>query len=295
MSHPSTVLPPSRLRSDHTYGDLTSNPANRLIYRAHAPTGRGSLTNIGFLSSSWPTRIQVESAAAFSHVTQWRDGTTHSPTPFVSATFSLAHALFEAGRLNARHRCTDTLISIIDTAKIPNTAWLATEFVGTSGSDAAFFARAAQEVLVYDCIPFESVVVTLQLDDFLQCLPRWCDNVGHQIRWNQFRSTEDVVHALAYAASLPANNTLGEDSALMMQSVDQSIRMLKKTLPAFMADYDRAVHANAVDEIARLAALFAWWPRWITGVDPTEYHFYLQRASNAIRIKMDWSSLQSSQ
>ncbi|KAJ7509893.1 hypothetical protein B0H11DRAFT_2216763 [Mycena galericulata] len=268
MSHPSTVLPPSRLRSDHTYGDLTSNPANRLIYRAHAPTGRGALTNIGFLSSSWPARIQVESVAAFSHVTQWRDGTTHSPTPFVSATFSLAHAF------------------IIDTAKIPNTAWLATEFVGTSGSDAAFFARAAQEVLVYECIPFEAVVVPMALDDFLQCLPRWCANIGRQIRWNQFRSTEDVVEALAHAASLPANNAPGEESTLVMQSVEQSIRMLQRTLPASMADYDRVIHANMVDEIARLAALFVWWPRWITGTDPITYLFYLQRARLDARSKI---------
>lgn len=197
------------------------------------------------------------------------------PTPFISTTFSLAYALFAAGRFNARHGCTDTQISIIDTAKMNTSAWLATELVGASWTDAAFFAGSAQEVLVYRRILVDAVVATVALDEFLDCLPRWCGDVGYQIQRYQLHSTEAAVHALADAAFLPASNMAEEESALEVQSVKRSIWILRSTLPPSMADCDLDTHADAVDAIARLAALFVWWPKWITAIDPVAYPLFL--------------------
>ncbi|KAJ7491915.1 hypothetical protein FB451DRAFT_511312 [Mycena latifolia] len=296
MSDPSTILPPLMFGEDHQYSCLTANPANQRIFRVHPANGPGALVHgVGFLSYGQvapmndPNYGQFTGSpddlknAASAHVTQWKDGTAHVPSPFVSASCSIAYALFEAHRWNAYHGCADAQISVIDTSQITSDAWLATELVGAYSTHAAFFARWSEEVLVYQRIPFGAVVVTAPLSSFLDLLPRWCDDIKPQIQFRQLRSTEEVACALADAAAIPANNTPAQEVELLMQSVEQSIELLRNILPPSMTQFDPHTHAEAVDAIARLALVFVWWPKWITGVDPVAYPGFLQWARNAVR------------
>ncbi|KAJ7491935.1 hypothetical protein FB451DRAFT_1388384 [Mycena latifolia] len=276
-SHPNTILPPLKFGASHRYRFLTINPANRYIYRVHPVNGRGALVpNVGFLSYGQPSMSDPNyghftassedlKCIASAHITQWRDRTTHLPSPLISASFSIAYALFEAQRWNMHHCCSDTQISIIDTAKITSDAWLATEL----------------EVLVYQHIPFGAVVITAPLNNFLDLLPRWCDDIKPQLRFRQLRSTEEVACALIKAAANPAHD---EDFELLMHSAFQSIQLFHHVLPASVAEFNS--HTDVVDAIARFAALFAWWPKWITGVDPVEYPDCLQKIRCAVLRKL---------
>ncbi|KAJ7698879.1 hypothetical protein B0H17DRAFT_1129437 [Mycena rosella] len=209
------------------------------------------------------------------HLTQWKDGTAPLCSPFISASFSIAYALFKAHRWNAHHKCTDTQISIIDTAQLTSDAWLAIELVGACAAHTAFnFARWA-EVLVYQHIPFGTVVATVPLPIFLDALLRWYSA-------RRLRSTEEVARALAGAAADPANNTQAAEDVLQLLAVTQSVRLLRHTLPTSMLTFDAHTHADAVDAIARLALVFVWWPKWVTEVDPITYPALLQSARGAI-------------
>ncbi|KAJ7117710.1 hypothetical protein C8R44DRAFT_983173 [Mycena epipterygia] len=207
--------------------------------------------------------LEMLMQAAASHVAQWKYRTTHQPSQFISASFSFAYALFEARRWNAHHMCTDTQISVIDTAAITSDAWLATELVGTRRSHAAFFARRAEEVLVYRHIPYRAGVSFPRLSAAL-----------------------DVACALADAAANPANNTTQEVVAFLEHSIAHSIEMLRDILPASMRYYDPQTHTDAVDAITRLAVLLFWWPKWITGVDPVAYPYWLQSVRDMVLAQL---------
>ncbi|KAJ6527267.1 hypothetical protein DFH09DRAFT_1414541 [Mycena vulgaris] len=219
---------------------------------------------------------------ASAHITQWKDRTESAPSPFISASFSIAYALFEARRWNARYWCNNTQISVIDTKKITSDAWIATELVGAWYNTDMFFARWSEEALVYGCIPQDAVVVTAPLETFFACLPRWCSDVTVQIRSRKIlRSTEAVAGELAEAAENPANNTPDEQAQLLEQSVNRSIHMLRGILPP-MRTYNKHIHADAVDKIARLAAIFCWWPKWITRTDPLAYPSLLKTVEEEV-------------
>jgi hypothetical protein len=294
MSKFNTILPPSKLRPEHTYESITSNEANRYVFRIHRAKGRGALIpSVGFVSygsavSGTPDdyehfrgRLSDLIRAASRHITQWKYKTTDLPSPFVSASFSMAYVLFEAHRWNRYHRCTSTQISVIDTSQLTGDVWLATELVGASRTDAAYFARSAQEVLVYRYIPFNAVVVTMSVYGLLACLPRWCDDIPLHL----LRSTQQVVNALTEAADCPEHNTLNEDFALRVQSVEHSILLLRDTLPE---EFDPDTHTDQLDAIARLAAVFMWWPKWITGFDPVVYRrvFLSARKEAALQLSV---------
>ncbi|KAJ7698894.1 hypothetical protein B0H17DRAFT_1328363 [Mycena rosella] len=284
-SHPNTILPPFTLEAHNTYQDLITNPTNRHLFRLSPAFGRGALRSGGFYGQSTQSQndghftgsIDQLAHPASAHITQWKDGTAPLRSPFISASFSIAYALFEAHRWNTHHKCTDTQISIIDTAQLTSDAWLATELVGACAAHTAFnFACWAEEVLVYQHIPFGAVVATAPLPAFLDALPRWCDDIITQIQLGDLRSTEEVARTLASAAADPANNTQAAEDALQLLAVTQSVRLLRYTLPASMLTFDAHTHAAAVDAIARLALVFIWWPKWITGVDPVAYSLDLR-------------------
>ncbi|KAJ7696435.1 hypothetical protein B0H17DRAFT_398336 [Mycena rosella] len=299
----SHMLPPFRFGTNDKYRSLTLNPANRFIFRVHRAAGRGALTPAGFFSYGQSTpngdydhftgSLDALAATASAHITQWKDKTAPLRSPFISASFSVAYVLFEAHRWNAHHGCTDTQISIIDTAQITSDAWLATELVGAYWTDAAFFARWAEEVLVYHHIPIGAIVATLPLSSFLDFLPRWCDDIVPHIRSRQLRSTEKVAYALASAAANPANDTDGD--LVPRQYVQGSIQVLRHTLPASMVIFDPHTHADAVDAIARLAAVFVWWPKWITGVNPAAYPAVLERARNVVLLQLEVDKLDATE
>ncbi|KAJ7504180.1 hypothetical protein B0H11DRAFT_1981112 [Mycena galericulata] len=295
----SDILPPFRFRY-HNYPSITRSTANRLVFRVHAASGRGALVpNVGFIASGCPVPVDDPTcgfytgprsalcSAASTHVTQWKERTSHLPSSFLSASFSFPYALFEATRWNAHHRCTDTHISVIDTARITTSAWLATELVGADGHDAAFFARAALEVLFYEHIPYGAVVVTAPLSSFLDGLPRWCDDIKSDIQTRQLCSTKSVARALAHAAAAHNNNPDEEDSdeeedELVMQSVERSIEMLRNTPHPSIVHYDRDMPEDAVEAIVLLATMFVWWPKWITCVGPAEYGKYYRRVRREV-------------
>ncbi|KAJ7509910.1 hypothetical protein B0H11DRAFT_1261105 [Mycena galericulata] len=295
-SDPSSILPPLRFYSEHTYTSLKNNPANRYIFRVHRSSGPGArIPGVGFVAPrivSEPTffmgftghRDDLEEHAS-AHVLQWqwkvwRDGQNpFLPSCFVSASFSFAYALHEAGRWNTFHGCTDTQISVIDTWALgaPARAWLATEFVGATGVQAAFFARWAEEVLVFGFIPHTAIVLTAPLNTLLACLPRWCAAIAPDIRTCKHRSTQDAALALAAAAAEPGNNTQAERDALAAQSVARSIALLQDIPPT---------QPDRVDTIARFAALLCWWPRWITGTDPVAYPALLRSVEERVRAQL---------
>ncbi|KAJ7698901.1 hypothetical protein B0H17DRAFT_1196491 [Mycena rosella] len=168
--------------------------------------------------------------------------------------------------------------------KITSDVWLGTELVGAYDSKAALFARRAQEVLVYKAIPSDALVVTLTMEDFFGCLPGWCEGINTQIADGSLPSTEAVVRALAELARDFDNNLEEEWEKLATQSVQRGIAMLRsQILPISMGSFDEhTTHADAVHRIARLAAIFCWWPKWITGTDPLEYPALLERVEKRV-------------
>jgi hypothetical protein len=287
----SVILPRFQVERFHEYSNLISNPANRYIYRVHPAAGRGALIpRRGFVSYGCPSSAtghyteQFEDLVdlAVTHVTQWKNKTSRLPSPFVSASFSLAYALFEACRWNERYRCTDTQISIIDTANIKSDTCLATELVGATWTEAGFFARRAQEVLIYQFIPCDAVVATMSLDALLDCLPPWSDEVKPRILRRETCTTYGVAYALVEAARPPANHTPEVEVAVLIPSIERSIQMLRHTLPPSMKNFDPSAHADAIDQIARLASLFCWWSKWLAGVDPAAYPPLLQWVRDAV-------------
>ncbi|KAJ7509890.1 hypothetical protein B0H11DRAFT_1961410 [Mycena galericulata] len=298
------VLPPSRFGHYDNYASLASNPANHLLFRVHADSGRGSLVpNIGFVASDCPTPVDDPTRGVYTgslgalcdaatvHVTQWKYKTWNLPSMFLSATFSIAHALREARRWNVYHRTDTTQISVIYAPAIGTNKWLATELVGASGTPATWFARSALEVLIYQRIPFGSIIVTAPLASFLACLPGWCDEVKRGILSGDLKATEHIVNVLAFEAGLPANNTPAEEHLLVMQSVERCIGMLRDKLPASMADYDYNTHEDVVDAIVLLATFFVWWPKWIIRVEPAAYPAHLKRVRNAVIRRLRHSKM----
>ncbi|KAJ7251357.1 hypothetical protein C8J57DRAFT_1520699 [Mycena rebaudengoi] len=371
-SEPATVLPPFALGSEHTYAKLVSQPANRFVYRVHSSTGDGALIpSVGFVASRFlrgtalPTSSELDLSQthtqlvrdAYSHVLQWKYPGADSF--FVSASFSIAYALHEAGRRNAATGSTNTQISVIDTSRIGVPALLATQLVGASDNEAAFFARRAQEILVCALIPETAVVFTAPLDIFLHFLPRWCDHLKPAIRhhgysstsdrhgppagpraltrtrtrknphpWSRcliagggsqtgtdgstkilesdpypypdrpvpgarrgwpdpcrsLSSTEDCAYALANAALNPGNDSPEEHAVLLRQSVARSLLILQDMLP------ETDQHEPDAEAVARFAAIFCWWPRWIINADPTTYHALLMQ----VRWEVDTTRTQAS-
>ncbi|KAJ6581793.1 hypothetical protein B0H19DRAFT_1116505 [Mycena capillaripes] len=288
-SNPNTILPPSRFKTNHTLNGVSSNDANRFIIRVHLSVGPGELTPVGFVASAhaerpWEapnnayhscSREELESLAA-AHITQYKDKTWNAPTKFISGSYSLAYVLFEAlrRRFQNRNRPGDfeILISIIDLAEIPNDKWLATELVGAYWRDAAFFARWAQEVLVYGHIPHRAVVATMSVNNFFDCLPRWC-NIREDIKPGSLWSTEAVVDRLKILAK--ENVTSEEEDALLIHSVESSLATLGNL----------STSAEAIESVSRFAAIFCWWPKWIIGTDPSEYSALLERVREKVRLR----------
>ncbi|KAJ7180859.1 hypothetical protein C8R46DRAFT_1070776, partial [Mycena filopes] len=209
--------------------------------------------------------------AAHAHVPQWKYGTSDLSSPFLSASYSLAYALFEARRWNIRHRCTDTQISIIDTAEIPSDMWLATELVGATCSHAAWFARAAEELLIYHRIPCRAVVVTLSLDELWDFLPGWCADIKPRVCGRYITSTSNMVSALLVAYD---HNKSDAQAAVMEQSVPRSLDLLLRLNVNLSSSEDVDY---AVDKLAGVAAIFCWWTSWIKNVDPSAYPPMLER------------------
>jgi hypothetical protein len=56
-----------------------------------------------------------------------------------------------------------------------------------------------------------------------------------------------------------------------------------------MAEFDNIPHGDAS---SAFAAIFCWWPKWITGTDPTAYPALLDRVEQATRIKL-WAVKES--
>ncbi|KAJ6514926.1 hypothetical protein C8R47DRAFT_496473 [Mycena vitilis] len=285
------ILPYLKLESFHDYHNLKSNPANRYIYLVHRPDAL--IPREGFVSPGCPLPINDPlrghftgqfnlKKAAEAHVTQWKNRTSYRHSQFLSASFSLAYALFEARRWNERYRCTDTQISIIDPAAIQSDAWLATQLVGANNHDAAYFARWAQEVLILHCIPAAAVVVTMSLDVLLDCIPPWSDEVKPRIRSRELNSTHWVADALAEAARNHADHNPEGEVVVMMQSIEQSIRLLRHTLPSSMKNFDPSMHTRTIDSVARLATLFCWWSKWLIGAPPDAYPPLLQWVRDAV-------------
>ncbi|KAJ7491924.1 hypothetical protein FB451DRAFT_511504 [Mycena latifolia] len=316
-SHPSTILPPDKFGNPHTFPSLILSAANELLFRVSPAFERGSLNRgpgHAFTASAFdgipaealnnihyvgPRADLVRMASA--HINQWKDRTEHLPSPFVSVSCSFAYALFEARRWNARYWCNNTQITVIDATKITGDAWTATELVGAwslspdpvvrANKTDTFFGRWAEEVLVYGCIPQDAVIVTAPLESFFSSLPHWCADVTIQIR-NRLvlRSTEAVADALAKVANIPANNTDEEQAILLAHSVERSIVMLRNALPP-MGTFDQETHADLVEKVARLAAMFCWWPKWITRTDPLEYPALLERVKEEVLDKLRRESM----
>ncbi|KAJ7931683.1 hypothetical protein B0H13DRAFT_1857662 [Mycena leptocephala] len=281
-----SFLPPDRFYTNQTFPSLITHLANQRLFRVHALDGRGApIPGTGFISSAYDTTpseaqynahytgrdpLQLKRCAS-AHITQWKDGTESMPSVFISTSFSLAYALFEARRWNARYGCTTTQISVIDPLKIPSDKWLGTELIGAWWETPSFFARWAEEALIYGHIPHEAIVFTASLETFLSLLPRWCGDIIPQIRRYEVRSSENMVQVLASAAEDPANNTVEKQEELLVDSVRQSITLLGHLLPSQMQNYNVNIHADAVDKISRFAAIFCWWPEWITSTDPSAY------------------------
>ncbi|KAJ7656240.1 hypothetical protein DFH06DRAFT_468326 [Mycena polygramma] len=281
-----TILPPSRFGTNHTLADVSSVAANRYVFRVHLSIGQGALTPRGFVASAftnWRSDAPGESPysgkelaeVAAAHINQLKHKTWGQPTEFVSCSYSLPYVLFEASRRNSilwnRPDNSEILISIIDLWEIPSDKWLGTELVGAYWKQAPFFSRWAQEVLVFGHIPLAAVTATMSMDSFFDCLPRWCSGVRGDIRQGCLWSTEAVVHHLKILAM--DNDTPEERKALLIQSVERSIPALH--IPSTSAD--------PIDRTSQLAAIFCWWPRWITGTDPTAYPALFRTVHEKVR------------
>ncbi|KAJ7119472.1 hypothetical protein C8R44DRAFT_877898 [Mycena epipterygia] len=245
MSH-STILPPFRFGRDDNYRSLSSNPANRFIFRVHSATGDGALIpHVGFVPHGSSTLVNDShhtaswaslSRAAKHHVTQWTNKTRDTSSIFVSASYSISYALFEARRRDFLPSHNQPHISIIDTSKIKSDAWLAAELIDDWMYPKISFAQCAQEILVCGGIPYNAVVITMPMDEFFDCLPGWCDGFKLAINPRRFWTSEAVASALAWAAKDPANNTADEEATLVHDSATRSIGMLRHLLPASMAE-----------------------------------------------------------
>ncbi|KAJ7066443.1 hypothetical protein C8F01DRAFT_701812 [Mycena amicta] len=295
-----TLLPPGRFEDFHTYTQLISHPANRYLFRVHRQYGRGRLIpSIGFVARQYERNPQAAennihhqetatelSAAAAGHITQWLDGTSASlQSQFVSASFSLAYALFEAQRWNAVFRCETTHISVIDPTKIPSDIWLGTQLVGADsrGGKAPGFARWAQEVLVYAHIPSKAVVFTAPLETYNNSLlPKLCDPVTELIRSRTLNSTEAVADALFdIACSFNAE----EERALIGHAVEESLRAFNE------GRFNSRNSASPSEQVAWLAAFFCWWPKRMRRVHPEEFldlrDAVRQRVNRVFQVESD--------
>ncbi|KAJ7367000.1 hypothetical protein DFH08DRAFT_836210 [Mycena albidolilacea] len=164
-------------------------------------------------------------------------------------------------------------ISIIDSWKLKADAWLATELT--------FFRPMGGGVGVQADSPHRSrrQHPRLPVNDFFDYLPNWCHGGGEfrkQIRVNLW-SIEAVAGEMKRLAE--EKDTQEGENALIEKSVDRSIALLRNLLPKNMAEFDNIPHGDAMDTISAFAAIFCWWPKWITGTDPGS-----GRASNADKV-----------
>ncbi|KAJ7504200.1 hypothetical protein B0H11DRAFT_1981187, partial [Mycena galericulata] len=293
------TLSPFRFYPDHNHKTIKQNPANRYLYRVHRKTGPGALLRgHGFVASAHARQPQdaphnthftgsVEelTKSGSAHIAQWKEGTWSSPSHFISASYSLPYVLFETQRRGvppAAHwyRGTEMQVSVIDALAIPSDVYLGTELVGAYYHDAAFFSRWSQEVLVYGWIPAAAVVATMSVDEFYNCLPKWCGGVRALISPRGHWSTQEVAGFLKILAE--CNDTPAKEEALVVQSVERSIALLRNAQP-------RASVHERVDKITRLAAMFCWWPKWIkgtAGTDPAAYTGLLRRVEQRVRERL---------
>ncbi|KAJ7180851.1 hypothetical protein C8R46DRAFT_1070768 [Mycena filopes] len=290
---PTAVIPPCKFENGHTFNSVSSNDANRFIFRVHLNVKHGIIWPEGFIASAHArlpldvlsnarhggSREELQRLAA-AHITQYKDGTWGQPTDFISASYSLPYTLFEAHRRASqrwnRPPESEVLISVIDTKLIPNdNLWLGTELVGAHGpGHASFFARWAQEVLVYGLIPRAAIVSTMSLPSFLDCLPRWCSDIKDSINPSCLWSTESVTGHLRALAR--CKHTLEAQDELLAQAVECGLATLRP----------KSADAEAVDSVARFAAIFCWWPRWIVRTDPSAYAALLECIRQRVRERL---------
>ncbi|KAK7048469.1 hypothetical protein R3P38DRAFT_1866700 [Favolaschia claudopus] len=285
-SDPSTIVPSDKFTTKHTFEGITSQDSQRYFYRVHAGTAgfHGALhPAYGFLASKRPLPLRFTGSGeqlrdlAAKHINQYKyPGRDRSASPFVSGSYSLAYTLFESRRRAAYHGTINPYlpyISIIDSKKLGPDVWLGTEIVGAWYEDESFFARWAEEVLVYRQIPASAIVCTLSLDILCSLLPPWCDGLKDNIKLTSLWSTEAVGDALRNLSS--NNNTPGDEEALLEKAVKESMALLR-LLPNSLAESD-ANTPHIVDFVARFAAIFCWWPKWTADTDPNEYPAMLER------------------
>ncbi|KAJ6508631.1 hypothetical protein C8R45DRAFT_968058 [Mycena sanguinolenta] len=295
LCEPEYIVPKDRFATNHTYQKIRLHPAQRYFYRVHRERGHGAFKpGVGFRASScatmhppidaqYPGDYIVLRKMASKHITQYKDHTWTQPTDFVSGSYSLPYVLFETRRRNLRDPGNRMHISVIDSWKLTADAWLGTELVGAWWNRDTFFARWAEEVLVYKHVPHHAVVITRPADDFFRFLPHWCSGPEFRQeigRWST-RAVANHIRGLVEQAYTSQAKRL-----LIESSVARSTILLKTVLPPDMEHFDECTHAEAVDTIARFAAIFCWWPEWITGTDPDKYPELLEQITETLLEKL---------
>ncbi|KAF7308895.1 hypothetical protein MKEN_01089900 [Mycena kentingensis (nom. inval.)] len=297
------TLPVYQLRPQHTYAALVQYPAQGFAFRVHTETETGCLKPHGFVAPLYadfvPDRIpwipltldEKPEPLANKHIMQWHnDEWPFLDSPYISCSMSLAYALWEAARWNRRWRCQSTQISVIDLSKLRpgGDVRMGVELVGAFYNTAAYYSRWAQEILIVGHIPRDAVVFTGSFEVMSSFLPTWCNTPVQQIREQKVGSTQRATEVLQ-AAALADGQSQEARKALMDHVVSRSIELHQEMhmehLPQDFGEYSEYRHRPIVDEIAKFASIFCWWPRRMTRSNPTEY----SRLLNDVRASLQTS------
>jgi len=171
---------------NQTFASLVED--NRYLYRVYdAQTEMLLVPGRGFVADryrNYPIELDVERQCLLHSPNLGIDAVQHvdnekgkkPKTPFISTTFSLTWAIFEANR-----RATNTppkervMIAVIDGQRLLQYAKTALELLKMypEGANSMLkqFANASQEVLVYAYIPEEAILATVPWEQVFAVLP----------------------------------------------------------------------------------------------------------------------------
>ncbi|KDQ56704.1 hypothetical protein JAAARDRAFT_36195 [Jaapia argillacea MUCL 33604] len=177
------VLPQYGFGTELSFDKIVEN--NPFLFRVYTPRPLSPFfdsTDPFFVGQSFREKTDVRpSTVTYDDAVRHLDWTTRSTSPFISASYSFAWAIWEAVRrykINVKH---DVEIAIIDAKAVAGRAVTALEVLSNCEPDERHenhwkfyrFAHEAQDVLVFGYIPGTAVLASIPLLSILPSLPSY--------------------------------------------------------------------------------------------------------------------------
>jgi hypothetical protein len=254
---------------------------HRFLYRVHNTTSDSPLDDeLGFIATTFQrnasdsTLLHLRRRPA-SDIDDLRDKAVKhvgrcSPTvsssdmsamwsPFVSTSFSLPYALWEASRRS------DSSISIIDGHMLLGCAWLALELLGVQYDTERHLANESQEVLVWANVPRKAILASSPWKMLLNALPPWAIDLKYHIRFHRYTTSRQCCNAFINAAASTEDDSDLDSPESLSEVVEKAMILMADAKANASNSTTRTELRYHADMVTDFATYLHSWPTWIRG------------------------------